>query len=106
MAATMTSLDELILTDSVKGLGISKITRHGSTREGFVIHVIVNDKPLVFAVGNSWNSALTNLKKACERFHSSHDNANGNKIDVRELQCILESTLVHNASWVMGYDFE
>jgi hypothetical protein len=106
MTTTMTSSDdELILTDVTKEYGISKITRHGTTREGFVIHVIVNDTPLVFAVGNSWNSALTNLKKACERFNINY-NANDNKINVRELQRILESTLVQNASWVMGYDIE
>ena len=49
------------------------------TKEGFVIHVTVDDKPLVFAVGNSWNSALTNLKKACERFNFDNGNANDNK---------------------------
>lgn len=104
-ASTTTSpFDELIITHSIKEYGISKITRHGTPREGFVVHVVINDEPIVFAVGNSWNSALTNLKKACERFHVSHDNVNDNKTNIRELQCILESTLVQNATWVMGYD--
>ncbi|MGH9985662.1 MAG: hypothetical protein ACRD8W_17090, partial [Nitrososphaeraceae archaeon] len=105
MGATVTSpSDELILPDSIKEYGISKITRHGSIREGYVIHVIINDKPLVFAVGNSWNSALTNLKRACERVRVCQYNANDDETNIRELQCILESTLVQNASWVMGYD--
>ncbi|MGH9974669.1 MAG: AAA family ATPase [Nitrososphaeraceae archaeon] len=107
MGATVTSpSDELILPDSIKEYGISKITRHGSIREGYVIHVIINDKPLVFAVGNSWNSALTNLKKACERVGVCQYNANDDETNIRELQCILESTLVQNASWVMGYDLK
>lgn len=105
-STTISPSDVLILTDSINGYGISKITRHGSSREGFVIHVVINDKPLVFAVGNSWNSALTNLKRACERFHVSHNNVHDNKTNIRELQCILESTLVQNASWVMGYDLK
>ena len=107
MASTIISPSEdLILTDSLNEYGISKITRHGSTREGFVIHVVINDKPLVFAVGNSWNSALTNLKKACERFYVNHNNIHDNITNIRALQCILESTLVQNASLVMGYDLK
>ena len=105
-AATTSSSVELILTDSIKEYGISKITRHGSSKEGFVIHVVVKGKPLVFAVGNSWNSALANLKKACERFYINSKNANGNKANIRELQSVLESTLVQNATWVMGYDLK
>lgn len=105
-STTISPSDVLILTDSINEYGISKITRHGSSREGFVIHVVINDKPLVFAVGNSWNSALTNLKRACERFHISQNNVHDNKTNIRELQCILESTLVQNASWVMGYDLK
>ncbi|MGH9982337.1 MAG: hypothetical protein ACRD8W_00080 [Nitrososphaeraceae archaeon] len=105
MVANTSASDKLHLTNLVKEYGISEITRHSSTMKGFVIHVLIKNKPLIFAVGNSWKSALANLKKACERFHASHDNANNNnKTDVRELQCILESTLVQNASWVMGYD--
>ena len=105
-SAIISPSDDLTLTDSINEYGISKITRHGSTREGFVIHVVINDTPLVFAVGSNWNSALTNLKRACESFHISHNNVHDNKTNIRELQCILESTLVQNASWVMGYDFK
>ena len=98
--------DELVISDSVREFGISKITRHGSTKEGFVIHVTIGDRPLVFAVGSSWSSALTNLKKACDRFDFDNGSAHDNKIKTRELLCILESTLVQNHSWVMGYDIK
>lgn len=106
MTSTTSPSNELILTNSIKEYGISKITRHGSTREGFAIRVTIRDKPLVFAVSNNWSSALTNLKKACERFDYGNGNAHDNKRTTRELLCILESTLVQNHSWVMGYDLK
>ncbi|MGH9953730.1 MAG: hypothetical protein ACRD5J_19105, partial [Nitrososphaeraceae archaeon] len=103
-STTPPSSDKLILTDSIKEYGISKISRHGSIREGFVIHLAINNKPLVFAIGNKWSSALTNLKRAYEKFDNGNGNANENKKITQELLCILESTLVQNHSWVMGYD--
>ena len=96
--------DELILSNLAREYGISKIARYGSTRKRFAIHITIRDKPLVFAVGNNWSSALTNLKKACERFDYGNGKAHDNKRATRELLCILESTLVQNHSWVMGYD--
>ncbi|MGH9977083.1 MAG: hypothetical protein ACRD8Z_14785, partial [Nitrososphaeraceae archaeon] len=95
-STTPPSSDKLILTDSIKEYGISKISRHGSIREGFVIHVTINNKPLVFAIGNKWSSALTNLKKAFEKFDNGNGNANENKKITQELLCIIESTLVQN----------
>jgi DNA replicative helicase MCM subunit Mcm2 (Cdc46/Mcm family) len=84
--------NELEVPVLIKSKGVSQIIRYGGHKEGFVITIVYNDKPLSFPAPIDWTHIHRNYHTMCA----------ANVMD-KDLVQMLEYYLIQNSNWVIGF---